>query len=136
MLEKSEEIKGDLRTQDELFEEIMTRDFADSQLVNGATRLSLVNSSGVKGWANFMASRLAWAGMTVVGAVTGEKTETNCRLVFSQVGEVDEYLSRLRKLLDCDEMIDSSLSEGEMELVLGQREVEMLNYSTYINPAD
>ncbi len=132
MIFKEEVIDGDLTQLGWYLDEIMVRDFADSLILNEDLRLTVFNTTGHEGLANFLASRISWAGFSVAGVGGSEEEVSVCKLTYGQgvVGSLGwEVLS---SVFDCERQADGALADFEVEIYLGEGFSQMINYGSYV----
>jgi len=109
------------------------RDFADSALLMDELKVTVVNTSQVSGLASFVASRLEWAGVTVVGLVDDDRQVENCLLLTgSGIKKEGLALTILKSYFKCQQEVDDYLSSLEAELYLGEKYAEMIKYLSYV----
>lgn len=132
LIYKEDTITGDLINNEGNLDEIMPRDFADNQLLNDSSRISLINTTTESGLANFVGNRLGWAGFSVVAAENSPEAVENCQLVFGEGAETSEAFKKIKKIFDCQAKKDSGLGNQEIELYLGQKMASVIKYSSYV----
>lgn len=129
MLPKTEELSGEWLENSQI-DELAVRDLADSRLVNEEMRLVVINASSEVGLANFVAQRLTWAGLTVTDIDKGDIFGENCVVKLSERMKQSQGVGVLKQQFGCrlETIVDDS---SEVELYLGDKLAEMLNYSSY-----
>lgn len=114
------------------FDEILPRDFSDSQMVKEDLRVSIYNTSENSGLAGFMAKILEWSGLTVVGVENYPIQIENCKLVSSKNEKALMGLVFLKnRLKECSWEESEELMEGNVEIYFGEKFAQMLNYQSY-----
>lgn len=132
-----EDTYTDKMDRSDLTEEIFQRDFSDDGLVDEQLRVTVINASEWSGMASWLASRLEWMGMSVVGLETSEEKVNGCRFVISgeETRKLKSYKA-MHKLWKCESLIDDNMEKMEMEIYLGGGFGEMIKYSSYTTPVD
>ena len=131
LLLKTDQFKGEI-TSMETLGLILARDYADTDVLAKDVRISVVNSSGVNGVADWLSKRLTWAGMTVVETMTGEG-QKGCTIRTAPDKEARQISSLLGDyLLECKEEISDQLGSGQIEIIIGEDWVKMLQYANYV----
>lgn len=133
VLMKEEIIKGDLKDQANLFDEVMIRDFSETNLVREDLLLSVFNTTEINGLAGFLSRRLEWLGFSVMTIETldDEKVD-NCLIKYGS--QVDDSLGWkiIGELFDsCDRKYDYNLNQGEIEFYFGDQFSSMIKYPSY-----
>jgi len=131
MLYKEENIKDDLLNSDDLLDEMMSRDFADSRVSNDDFTLSVFNTTSEDGLASFISKRLEWSGFSVVSSESINKKVDNCLIVYGPKTDTAFGWHILNKIFDCKSEYSDSLNENEAELYFGDNYVSMVKYSSY-----
>lgn len=131
LIYKKEIVKNKLSEDNQLLDEVMARDFADSRLTNDELRLSVINATNESQLANFIAKRLEWFGFSVVSIDNSEMKVENCLILFGPKSEESLGFEKLN-FLGCEKKADSNLNEKEVELYFGDKYTQMLKYSTYV----
>lgn len=114
------------------WDEIIPRDMANSDILRSDIRLSLFNTSGVDGLANWLANRLERGGYGVL-AVGNYGSEVNGCLIKWASG-VDESVGgkQLKEAMrECQIEKDEMLGANEVEIYFGRKWAQMLNYESY-----
>lgn len=132
MLFKKENLDKSLKEEESFLDEVMSRDFADSKLVNEETRLSIFNTTSEEGLANFISKRLEWSGFLVIGSSTSEEKVDKCLILYGDEVETSFGWQVINKVFDCEKKYDGGLNKGEMELYFGDNFAAMIKYSEYI----
>lgn len=135
MMIKKETVSDSLSKSKENLDEILPRDFADNRMLREDIRASIYNLGQSNGLANFVASFLERAGITILGVDTadsGDKPKA-CQIVFGP-GTDNSGVGKFIKenLGECDVKNDEGLSSGEIELYFGDGYAKMLNYDSYV----
>jgi len=134
MLIKEEVINGDINTQENLLDEVMVRDFSETNLVKEDLKLSIFNLTNINGLANFMARRFEWLGFSVVSTESLVETKIDSCLV-KYGDEVDKSLGwkTINKVINCKQEYDKNLNNGEIELYFDDKFSSMIKYPSYNN---
>ena len=114
------------------FDEILPRDFSDSQMAKENLRVSIYNASNSTGLASFMAKILEWSGLTVVGVENYPIQIENCKVVFSNKEKTLIGKTFLQdRLGECSMEESTELLEANVEIYFGEKFAQMLNYQSY-----
>lgn len=132
MLFKKENLDKSLKEEESFLDEVMSRDFADSKLVNEETRLSVFNTTSEEGLANFISKRLEWSGFLVIGSSTSEEKIDKCLILYGDGVETSFGWQVINKVFDCEKKYDGGLNKDEMELYFGDNFATMIKYPNYI----
>jgi len=132
MLFKRENIDKNLKENESFLDEVMSRDFADSKLVNEETRLSVFNTTNEEGLANFISKRLEWSGFLVIGSSTSEEKIDKCLILYGDGVEASFGWQVINKVFDCEKKYDGGLNKDEMELYFGDNFATMIKYPEYL----
>jgi len=129
---KSEDIGQDLVASNDKLEEILPRDFADSELSTGELKISVFNASGQNALGAFMADRLNWMGFEVMEVNNAEVID-NCEIMVKNSANklTIKYAELLSKLFKCSQISNNSLLDKEILLYLGQNYASMIKYDSY-----
>ena len=112
--------------------EVMMRDFGDDRILVDEARLSIYNTSGETGFANFMSEKLEGAGFSVMEVSNSEEVIDKCAMVYNPTLGKSYGLSLLREWFDCPVKTDDNLGENEIYLYFGDGFAQMLKYSNYV----
>lgn len=131
-LYKEESIKRSLLADKELLDEVLPRDLADSELLRGELKMTVINASGENGLGSFSADRLNWMGFNVVG-VESETAKENCELVVSTLANelTKKYADILDDIYECSRISNNTILSNELLLYLGQNYASMIKYDSY-----
>ncbi|MGI5840602.1 MAG: hypothetical protein ACOX6N_00020 [Patescibacteria group bacterium] len=129
MIYKEEAVSKDLKEEAAILDEVMMRDFADNRILNSDIKISIINTSEISGLANFIATKLEWAGFSVIGVESSEKVVDDCLMVKGRTEVGDYSLKVLENLFGCE--VEEGNNQYETELYFGERFAEMLKYSSY-----
>lgn len=132
MIYKEEIIDKNLSEAMIMLDEVMMRDFADGRVLTSDLRINVINTSDESGLANFLGTKLEWAGYSVVGVESGEENVENCLLTTSREYEDDYSIHLLTKLFPCEVVLDDQEGQQEVELYFGGKFAEMIKYSSYV----
>lgn len=131
-LYKIENINRSLAMEKENLDEILPRDFADSELQGGEVKISLMNASDENGLGAFVADRLNWMGFNVV-SVGSEAKKDGCEIMVktSPNALTKKYTDLLAEMYKCSQLSNASLLPDEVVLYLGENYASMIKYSNY-----
>lgn len=136
MLLKEETLKRDIKDEENLLDELMVRDFAETKVVKEDLKLSVFNLTNISGLANFMARRLEWMGFSVISTETliDDYDIDNCLIKY----KLDIKKSLGWEMIDtlmnnCKKEYDFNLNDGEMELYFGNNFSSVIKYPSYNN---
>lgn len=133
VLIKEEVFKGELKDQFNLFDEIMIRDFSETNLVKEDLLLSVFNTSNINGLAGFVSRRLEWLGFSVMAIENLIDDEVdNCLIRYGS--RVDKSLGwkEIKNLFEfCDKEYNPNLNQGEIEFYFGDQFSSMIKYPSY-----
>jgi hypothetical protein len=133
VLMKEETMKGRIRDQANLFDEVMVRDFSESSLFDEELLISVFNTSEINGLASFVARRLEWLGFSVM--TTENLMNEDIGLCLINYGDgVDESLGWeiiSETFNKCEKKYDYNLNFGEIELYFGEEFSSMIKYPSY-----
>lgn len=131
-LYKTEIVNRSLEIEKEKLDEILPRDFADSELTGGEVRISVVNATEENGLGSFVADRLNWMGFNVV-SVESEAKKADCEIMVKTTVNAltKKYTDLLAQMYKCSQISNASLLPDEAVLYLGQNYASMIKYSNY-----
>jgi hypothetical protein len=133
---KNDILNKDIKEEENLLDELMVRDFAETAVVKEDLKLSVFNLTNISGLANFMARRLEWMGFSVISTETlvddygidscliKYKLETKKSLGWKMITD---------SLNKCKEEYDKNLNDGEIELYFGNNFSSVIKYPSYNN---
>jgi hypothetical protein len=132
-LYKTETIGRSLNLEKEKLDEILPRDFADSELQGREIKMTIINASEENGLGSFVADRLNWMGINVV-AVQSEAKKADCEIMIKTAvgGLIKKYADLLAKTYKCSQISNATLLPDEAVLYLGQAYASMIKYSSYV----
>jgi hypothetical protein len=135
MLLKEEIINGDISAEENLLDEVMVRDFSETNLAKEDLRLSIFNLTNINGLANFMARRFEWLGFSVVSTESLIEVEVDNNCLIKYGDEVDKSLGWkiINKTIDCNQEYDENLNKGEIEFYFSDNFSSMIKYPSYNN---
>lgn len=128
----SEQLSGNPEQNRSMLGEVMMRDFGDDRILADEARLSVYNTSGETGFANFISERLEWAGFLVMEVDNSGETVDKCLMIYNSALEKKYSLLILKDLFDCSLKTDNNLSENEIYLYFGEVFGRMIKYSNYV----
>lgn len=130
----NEIITKDLLSMDSFLDEVMMRDFADSDLVNEEDiRIAVVNTTQENGLASFLSSRLEWAGASVISATNDNKDiKSDCLMTLGLGTENTMAAKLITQVFSCEKENGENLSEGEIELYFGENFTKVIKYDSYV----
>jgi hypothetical protein len=119
---------------DEVIDEVMQRDMAETSLINQETKITVGNASNSDGLGAFVTKSLERSGLSVVDVVNiNDNMPEKCLIKIGgnqgQKTETGEWL--LMVFPECQEIADAQLDNGEVEIYFGQAWAEMINYQSY-----
>jgi len=131
-LYKTEVVNRSLKFEKETFDEILARDFADSELQRGELKITVVNATEGNGLGAFVADRLNWMGFNVV-AVESEGSKADCEVMVNTAAKslIKKYTNLLANMYKCSQISNTTLLPDEMVLYLGEKYASMIKYSSY-----
>lgn len=136
MLFKEETLNRDIKEEENLLDELMIRDFAETKVVKEDLKLSVFNLTNISGLANFMARRLEWMGFSVVSVETlvDDYNIDTCLVKY----KLDSKKSFGWKMIDqiinnCQKEYDDNLNNNEVEFYFGDNFSSMIKYPSYNN---
>lgn len=132
-LYKAEKLFRSMEMEKEQLDEILPRDFSDSELLNEEIKISVVNDTEENGLGSFVADRLNWMGFSVM-EVRSEMPKKECELMVnvSVEGVVKKYTDILAKEFKCSLVSNTTLLSNEAVLYLGQNYASMIKYNSYV----
>ena len=136
MLFKEEILGRDIKDEENLLDELMIRDFAETKVVKEDLKLSVFNLTNINGLANFMARRLEWMGFSVVSTETliDDFGIDNCLIKYKLDPKESLGWKMIDKLMDsCKKEYDENLNDGEVELYFGNNFSSVIKYPSYNN---
>ena len=134
MLLKEEIINRDIIEEENLLDEVMVRDFSETNLAKEDLKLSIFNLTNINGLANFIARRFEWLGFSVVSTESLVDMEVDdCLIKYGS--EVDKSLGwkTINKSITCKQEYDENLNKGEIEFYFGDNFSSMIKYPSYNN---
>jgi len=136
MLFKEEILKRDIKEEENLLDELMIRDFAETKIVKEDLKLSVFNLTNISGLANFMARRLEWMGFSVISTETlvDNFGIDNCLVKYKLETKKSLGWNVIDKILNnCQKEYDKNLNDGEIELYFGNNFSSVIKYPSYNN---
>lgn len=134
MLLKEEIINRDIIEEENLLDEVMIRDFSETNLAKEDLKLSIFNLTNINGLANFIARRFEWLGFSVVSTESLVDMEVDdCLIKYG--GEVDKSLGwkTINESITCKKEYDENLNKGEIEFYFGDNFSSVIKYPSYNN---
>jgi len=136
MLLKEEILNKDIKEEENLLDEIMIRDLAETKIVKEDLKLSVFNLTNISGLANFIARRLEWMGFSVISTETlvDDYDIDNCLIKYKLEPKKSLGWKMITDSLNtCKKEYDKNLNDGEMELYFGNNFSSMIKYPSYNN---
>jgi len=132
-LYKTDNLYRSMEMEKEKLDEILPRDFADSQLINQEIKMSVVNNTEENGLGSFVADRLTWMGFSIM-EVKSDLVKKECEIVvaMSVEGVAKKYTDLLAKEFNCSLVSNTTLLKDEAVLYLGQSYASMIKYNSYV----
>lgn len=113
-------------------EKLLSRDYADTELLSKDTRITITNASDQNGAADWLSKRLTWAGFTVMETLTADEGK-GCIIRVSPKNETVLHQDKLLKyLMECIIESNESVLPNQIELIIGDEWVKMLQYNNYV----
>lgn len=132
LLNKNEDLVGDIDENEIYLDQIMLRDFAETKVVEAEVKLSVINTSLANGLAGFITKRLERLGFSVVSVSTEErKEEAECKILYGKKVAESYPLTVLTEMFDCQVTKEESLNENEIEIYLTDSFSTMIDYPSY-----
>ncbi len=132
LLNKNESLPGDVNESEMYLDQVMLRDFAETNIVNEDIKLGVVNVSQVNGLAGFITRVLERLGFSVVSITTEEiELVDKCQILYGKETTESYSLAVIREVFDCDLREDFSLNGNEIEIYLTDNFSRMINYPSY-----
>jgi len=131
-LYKTEVLNRSMEMEKEVLDEVLPRDFADSELQSGEIKISITNATQENGLGSFVADRLNWMGFNVV-AVESEGNKENCEIMVKTALDelTKKYTEMLAKIYKCSQISNAALLPNEVVMYLGQNYASMIKYNSY-----
>lgn len=129
----NEEVNNNQLVDNVRLDEVLSREFSEDRLIEEDIKVSVFNATGSNLLATFVAEKLNWLGINVltVGDNTTEMDE--CILKYGIDVEKSKTFSVIRDIFsDCQVSAEGNILAGEMELVLGRKWSQMINYDSYV----
>lgn len=136
MLLKEEVLNKDVKEEENLLDEIMVRDLAETKIVKEDLKLSVFNLTNISGLANFMARRLEWMGFSVISTETlvDDYDIDNCLIKYKLETKKSLGWKMITDSLNkCKKEYDKNLNDGEIELYFGNSFSSVIKYPSYNN---
>lgn len=134
MMTKRETVGTELQAVTDFLNNVLPRDFADSEVLNSELRLSVLNQSQEGGLAAFVARNLEWGGYTVVGVDNYTGNVDVCQINYGERVDTDPAFEKLKRIFpECKANKSNGVNEDEVEITLGDGFAKMLNYQSYRN---
>ena len=111
----------------------LSRDLSDNSLLESDAKIEVINKTGEKGLADFLAKRLSWSGF-LVSRVGTESEEDDCWLVYSGDGNgVNSYpMAYLEGVFSvCKLRKSDMLVKNEFVLEAGKALTKLIKYRGY-----
>ena len=132
-LYKTDTLTRSMEMEKEKLDELLPRDFAESELLRQELKMTVINDSGENGLGSFVADRLNWMGFSVM-EVRSEQAKKECEIMLRVGGEgvIKKYTEILAKEFSCSLISSGTLLENEIVLYLGQNYASMIKYNSYV----
>lgn len=128
---KDEVYDGEIQKDGAKIREMIFRDFADNKIVNGESKITIVNTTSHNGFGTFMANLSEYSGFSVISIDTISKEIERCQFIFGTSLSNSYEFELINKIWNCENILDENLDEWNGELYFGENEVLMLKYSNY-----
>lgn len=136
MLFKEEVLTRDIKEEENLLDELMIRDFAETKVVKEDLKISVFNLTNISGLANFMARRLEWMGFSVISIETliDDYNIDTCLVKYKLDSKTSIGWKMISRLINnCQKEYDENLNNGEVEFYFGNNFSSMIKYPSYNN---
>ncbi len=132
-LYKTDTLTRSMEMEKEKLDELLPRDFAESELLGQELKVTVINDSGENKLGSFVADRLNWMGFRVM-EVRSEQAKKECEIMLrvGSEGVIKKYAEILAKEFSCSLISSGTLLENEMVLYLGQNYSSMIKYNSYV----
>jgi hypothetical protein len=132
-LYKTDTLTRSMKMEKEKLDEILPRDFAESELLEKEIRVTVINDSQENGLGSFVADRLNWMGFSVM-EVRSEIPKKECEIMQKVGGEgvIKKYTELLAEEFSCSLISSNNLLENELVLYLGENYASMIKYNSYV----
>lgn len=129
----NEEVNNNQLVDNVRLDEVLSREFSEDRLIEEDIKVSVFNATGSNLLATFVAEKLNWLGVNVL-TVGDFVTETDdCLLKYGNgVEKTKTFLTIKGIFSDCLVSFEENILPGEMELVLGRKWSQMINYDSYV----
>lgn len=133
MLIKEEFLDRNLDLEEDLLDEIMVRDFSETDIVRDDLKVSLFNLGNVGGLATFVSKRLEWSGFSVVSIENIEdEILDKCLIKYASGIEKTVSWKSLNKIFEsCDKREECNLNDGEVEIYFDDNFSSVIKYPSY-----
>lgn len=112
------------------------QNMSDSGWLENDMKITVVNNTGYDRLAEWLGDRLSWSGLAVVSLESGESSDDDCKVVSGikySKGQMTNIVTIVgQRLGQCLSEYSDLLSEKEIEIVLGKRWAEMIQYPSYV----
>jgi hypothetical protein len=132
-LYKTDTLTRSMEMEKEKLDELLPRDFADSELLTQEIKVIVINDTRENGLGSFVADRLNWMGFSVM-EVRSEQAKKECEIMLrvGSEGITKKYTEILAKEFGCSLVSSGSLLENEIVLYLGESYASMIKYNSYV----
>lgn len=114
---------------DEVIDEIMQRDMAETSLINQDIKITVGNASKADGLGSFVTKSLERSGLSVIDVININEDFQDICLIKENSNEKREWLKEM--FPECGVTVDDKLGSGEVEIYFGRGWAEMINYQSY-----
>lgn len=132
-LYKTDNLTRSMEMEKEKLDEVLPRDFAESELLGQEIKIMVINDTEENGLGSFVADRLNWMGFSVT-EVRSELPKKECEIMLrvGSVGVIKKYTELLAKEFACSLVSNATLLENEAVIYLGQSFASMIKYNNYV----
>ncbi len=132
-LYKTDTLTRSMEMEKEKLDELLPRDFAESELLGQELKVTVINDTEENGLGSFVADRLNWMGFSVM-EVRSEQPKNECEIMLKvgSEGVIKKYTEILAKEFSCSLISSGSVLDNEIVLYLGQNYASMIKYNSYV----
>ncbi len=132
-LYKTDTLTRSMEMEKEKLDELLPRDFAESELLTEEIKIMVINDTEENGLGSFVADRLNWMGFSVM-EVRSELPKKECEIMLrvGSEGVIKKYTEVMAKEFNCSLISNATLLENEAVLYLGQSYASMIKYNNYV----
>ncbi len=129
----NEEVNNNQLVDNVRLDEVLSREFSEDKLIEEDIKVSVFNATGSNLLATFVAEKLNWLGVNVLTVGDNLVEMDECLLRYGTDVEKSKTFSVIKDIFsDCVVSFEENILPGEMELVLGRKWSQMINYDSYV----